>query len=174
MASETNNALAVVENPRNDQDKIAAIRRTLIDAQSAKVAEIEAATAGLTAENYKAEKKSKFDALEKDISGAGRALVDAVLHECGADAVTVQLAAYQTAVRSANKAFKAKWDEVNAASVPPAPKHTYFYAVTATDAQHVKLQKEIAGVDGGFGCVMPQKDAEWRTAAELFGIGKEG
>lgn len=55
---------------------------------------------------------------------------------------------------------------------PDEPKHTYFYAVTATDAEHVALQRAVKKVDAGFAVVSPQKDAEWRTAQRLFGVGK--
>lgn len=66
------------------------------------------------------------------------------------------------------KALKAVED----AAKPPAPSHTYFYAVTATDAEHAALQRAIKKADPGYAMVSPQRDAEWKTAAKLFGIGK--
>lgn len=68
------------------------------------------------------------------------------------------------------KALKARED----ADRPAAPKHTYFYAVTATDAEHAALQRAIRKVDAGFGLVSPQKDAEWARAAKLFGVDARG
>lgn len=66
------------------------------------------------------------------------------------------------------KDLKARED----ADKPAAPTHTYFYAVTATDAVHAALQRAIRKSDPGFAVVSPQKDAEWKTAAKLFGLGK--
>ena len=66
------------------------------------------------------------------------------------------------------KALKAVED----AARPPAPTHTYFYAVTATDAEHAALQRAIKKADPGYMMVSPQLDADWKKAAKLFGIGK--
>ena len=73
-------------------------------------------------------------------------------------------------VRGQFAAMMKEADAVIDASKAKEPGHTYFYAVTCTDKEHLKIQKEIAKHDAGFGCVVPQKDAEWRTAAKLFGI----
>lgn len=73
-------------------------------------------------------------------------------------------------VRGQFAAMMGECDAVISASKPKEATHTYFYAVTCTDKEHMKIQRDIAKVDSGFGCVMPQKDAEWRTAAKLFGI----
>ena len=54
------------------------------------------------------------------------------------------------------------------AAKPPMPKHTYFYAVTATDAEHASLQRVMRKVDEGFGVVSPQNDAEWKAAEKVF------
>ena len=54
------------------------------------------------------------------------------------------------------------------AAKPPMPKHTYFYAVTATDAEHTALQRAMRKADERFGVCIPQNDTQWKAAERLF------
>lgn len=163
----------IITNPHGDMDTVARWRREIMDRQEASVAEIEAETASLDGTNYRSHKLNAFDAHAKALTDAGKKLADAIAQETGAAGILVQIAASAKAVKVATEAYQTRLRELKAENEPAAPSHTYFYAVTATDAQHVALQKQIAKVDEGFGCVAPQKDAEWRTAAKLFGIKEE-
>ena len=162
--------LTTIKPPNGDQNAIAKTRRLIADARIAKVAEIEAATDALTAENYAAEKKGKFKGEKDAAKAAADAFLKKVLAASGADAVTIELAAYQTAISKANNAYEERWDAIKAANAEKMPTHTYFLAITATDEDHAKIRKAIEKTDAAVEVVMPQKDAEWRTAAKLFGI----
>ncbi len=61
-------------------------------------------------------------------------------------------------------ALKARED----AAKPAAPKHTYIYAVLATDAEHMALQRAIRKVDEHFDLCIPQTDEETNLAKRLF------
>ena len=65
------------------------------------------------------------------------------------------------------KALKEREDEEK----PDEPKHTYFYAVTATDAEHAAIRKAIGKADPDFSWVAPQNDEQDRLAVRLFGHG---
>ena len=54
------------------------------------------------------------------------------------------------------------------AAKPAAPRHTYIYAVTATDAEHTALQRAMRKADERFGVCIPQNDSEWKAAERLF------
>lgn len=60
---------------------------------------------------------------------------------------------------------------VEDAAKPDEPKHTYFYAVTATDAEHAAIRRAIGKADPGFSWVAPQNDEQDRLAVRLFGRG---
>ena len=60
---------------------------------------------------------------------------------------------------------------VEDAAKPDEPKHTYFYAVTATDAEHAAIRKAIGKADPDFSWVAPQNDEQDRLAVRLFSRG---
>jgi len=60
---------------------------------------------------------------------------------------------------------------VEDAAKPDEPKHTYFYAVTATDAEHATIRKVIGKADPDFSWVAPQNDEQDRLAVRLFSRG---
>ena len=61
-------------------------------------------------------------------------------------------------------ALKGREDAAKAAM----PKHTYFYAVTATDPEHTALQRAIRKADERYGVFIPQTDAEWDAIDRMF------
>ena len=61
-------------------------------------------------------------------------------------------------------ALKGREDAAKAAM----PKHTYFYAVTATDPEHTALQRAIRKADERYGVFIPQSDAEWDAIDRMF------
>ena len=142
-------------NPRNDAEAITKARRLLMDAQAADVAEIETATANINA-----------NGLGKD---AHNALIKALLAESGADAIAVQCAASQAAVKNAVKAYKSAWDAKKAENAAPLPTHTYLVRFTGTDAVLADLV-EYAKKKGAaeFVWCVPQSDKAVKAAQKLF------
>lgn len=67
------------------------------------------------------------------------------------------------------KALKERED----ADKPDAPKHTYFYAITATDAEHAAIRRAIGKADPNFAWVAPQTDEQDKLAIRLFNWGGE-
>lgn len=67
-------------------------------------------------------------------------------------------------------ALKGREDAAKAA----LPRHTYFYAVTATDADHAALQRAMRKADERFGVFIPQTDAEWNAIDRMFRSAAEG
>ena len=61
-------------------------------------------------------------------------------------------------------ALKGREDAAKAAM----PKHTYFYAVTATDPEHTALQRAMRKADERYGVFIPQSDAEWDAIDRMF------
>lgn len=156
-------------NPHNDADAIVAARRLLMDAQRADVAEIEAATAALTANGLKEFKKNAFDAAEKRYKTAHDGLLKLLLAESGADAIAVQCAASQTAVKNAIKAYRAAWDAKKAENAEPLPTHTYLVRMTCTDAVLGDVM-EYAKKKGAaeFVWCVPQTDKAIKAAQRIF------
>ena len=156
-------------NPRNDADAIVAARRLLMDAQSADVAEIEAATADIEANGNGKAKKNAFDKVADRYKTASEKLLMAVLADTGADAIAVQCAASQTAVKNAVKAYKAAWDAKKAENAAPLPAHTYLVRFTGTDAVLADLV-EYAKKRGAaeFVWCVPQSDKAVKAAQKIF------
>ena len=161
--------LTTIEPPNGDQNAIAQTRRMIADARIAKVAEIEAATDALTAENYAAEKKSKFKGEKDAAKAAADAFLKKVLAASGADAVTIELAAYQTAIANANKAYEERWDALKAENATPLPTHTYLVRFTGTDevlADLVKYAQKRGAAE--FVWCVPQSDKAVKAAQRIF------
>jgi hypothetical protein len=118
--------------------------------------------------------------LRRDIEADDKALKDfdakfkdALLDLSGFKAFAVQVrgtgkAIDPLSVRGAFAQMAATLKEREDAAKPALPRHTYFYAVTATDAEHASLQRAMRKVDEGFGVVSPQNDAEWKAAEKVF------
>lgn len=158
-----------LSNPRNDAEVITKARRLLMDAQAADVAEIETATAALTANGIKEFKKNAFDAQEKRYKTASDTLVKECLSACGADAIVVQVAASQTAVKNAVKAYKQACDAKKAENAEPLPTHTYFVRFTGTDvvlADLVAYAKKKGAAE--FVWCVPQSDKAVKAAQKIF------
>lgn len=156
-------------NPRNDAEAITKARRLLMDAQRADVAEIETATAALTANGIKEFKKNAFDKAEAIYKDAHNALIKALLAESGADAIVVQVAASQTAVKNAVKAYKAAWDAKKQENAAPLPTHTYLVRMTCTDAvlgEVLEYAKKKGAAE--FVWCVPQSDKAVKAAQKLF------
>ena len=156
-------------NPRNDAEAITKARRLLMNAQAADVAEIETATADINTNGLGKAKKNAFDKAEATYKDANNALIKALLTESGADAIVVQCAASQTAVKNAVKAYKAAWDAKKADNAAPLPTHTYLVRFTGTDAVLADLV-EYAKKKGAaeFVWCVPQSDKAVKTAQKLF------
>ena len=161
--------LTTIEPPNGDQAVISQTRRMIADARIAKVAEIEATTAALTVDNYKAETKGKFKSEKDTAKNAVDMFLKKVLAESGADAVTVELAAYQTAIAKAVKAYEAKWDTLKSYNTLPLPTHTYLVRFTGTDAVLADLV-EYAKKKGAaeFVWCVPQTDKAVKAAQRIF------
>jgi hypothetical protein len=118
--------------------------------------------------------------LRRDIEADDKALKDfdakfkdALLDLSGFKAFAVQVRGTgktidPLSVRGAFAQMAATLKEREDAAKPALPRHTYFYAVTATDAEHASLQRAMRKVDEGFGVVSPQNDAEWKAAEKVF------
>lgn len=159
----------ILENPRNDAEAITKARRMLMDSQAADVVEIETATAALTANGLNEFKKNAFDAMEKRYKTASDALIKKCLSACGADAIVVQVASSQTAVKNAIKAYKAAWDAKKQENAAPIPTHTYLVRFTGTDAvleDLVEYAKKKGAAE--FVWCVPQTDKAVKAAQRIF------
>ena len=124
-----------------------------------------------------------FDAVKKlrrDIEADDKALrdfetkfKDALIDLSGFRAFVVQVrgagarideAAVRGGLAQMVAALKGREDAAKAAM----PKHTYFYAVTATDPEHTALQRAIRKADERYGVFIPQSDAEWDAIDRMF------
>ena len=94
-------------------------------------------------------KHSPFDAYLTQVHGTGTK-IDPL-------AVRGRLAEMIAALKEREKAFS-----------PRPPRHTYIYAVTATDAEHTALQRAMRKADERFGVCIPQNDTQWKAAERLF------
>ena len=124
-----------------------------------------------------------FDAVKKlrrDIEADDKALrdfetkfKDALIDLSGFRAFVVQVrgagarideAAVRGGLAQMVAALKGREDAAKAAM----PRHTYFYAVTATDADHAAVQRAIRKADERYGVFVPQTDAEWDAIDRMF------
>lgn len=117
--------------------------------------------------------RAAVEADDKRLIDFDRGLRDRLLDLSGMKGLAVQLRGTGTRIDPLSvrggfaeivKGLKARED----AATPPKPRHTYFYAVTATDAEHAALRRAIAKVDEGFLAFEPQTDADFRAAERLF------
>ena len=74
----------------------------------------------------------------------------------------------EAAVRGAFAQMVAALKGREDAAKPPMPKHTYFYAVTATDPEHTALRRAMHKADERYGVFIPQTDAEWDAIDRMF------
>ena len=74
----------------------------------------------------------------------------------------------EAAVRGGLAQMATTLKEREDAAKPALPRHTYFYAVTATDAEHASLQRAMRKADEHFGVVSPQSDKEWKAVEKVF------
>ena len=124
-----------------------------------------------------------FDAVKKlrrDIEADDKALKDfdakfkdALLDLSGFKAFAVQVRGTgktidPLSVRGAFAQMAATLKEREDAAKPALPRHTYFYAVTATDPEHTALQRAIRKADERYGVFIPQSDAEWDAIDRMF------
>ena len=118
--------------------------------------------------------------LRRDIEADDKALKDfdanfkeALLSLSGFKAFVVQTRGAgksidPTSVRGAFAEMVAALKEREDAAKPPMPTHTYFYAVTATDAGHARIARAISKEDEGFGIRRPQSEREFKQLEKIF------
>ena len=109
----------------------------------------------------------------KNLLAAEKGVTDAVLDATGMKAVIVQWRGTGAKIdpmsdRGAFAEMVAALKKREDAAKPSAPRHTYIYAVTATDAEHTALQRAMRKADEKFGVCIPQNDSEWKAAERLF------
>ena len=127
-----------IANPRGNADAITKARADIMAYQRDLEARIVADAAEITADNYRAHKKSAFDAEVKRFSECAKGIANELARESGADAVFVQLKASENICKAALKERAAKWD----ACKPAEREHTYVIRMTCTDAVLDSLMKK--------------------------------
>jgi signal recognition particle subunit SEC65 len=178
------NEIVALESPRGNIE-VAQAACSFIPAREAelleKIGQIE-----VTEENYKSDEvaeavKELADAVE-DIREQGKKLVERVCAETEAQRIITQidsrLWSYSTKADSgctyaklsaALKEVKAKIAEFKEANMPPAPTHTYIFAVTTTDKGLDKIVKCIEKeAKGGYQYCAPQSDKAMKAIQRFF------
>ena len=117
--------------------------------------------------------RREIEADDKALKDFDAKFKDALLDLSGFKAFAVQVRGTGAkidplSVRGAFAQMAATLKEREDAAKPPMPKHTYFYAVTATDAEHASLQRAMRKADEHFGVVSPQSDKEWKAVEKVF------
>jgi len=166
------NELIEIKNPDGNATVAQLAHNMVVERERELKAEFAAIAEKLTPESF-GETKAEWTRLKK-MDGELKDIIDRVeadaLKYAKADALLFQLRATRKNLKAVYDASWAKFVELRDADKPDEPTHTYFYAVTCTDAEHGAVQKAMAKVGAKFDVVSPQKDAEWRTAAKLFGV----
>ena len=118
--------------------------------------------------------------LRRDIEADDKALKDfdakfkdALLDLSGFKAFAVQVRGTGAkidplSVRGAFAQMAATLKEREDAAKPALPRHTYFYAITATDPEHAALQRAMRRTTDEVTVYSPQTEEEWQVVDRLF------
>ena len=117
--------------------------------------------------------RREIEADDKALKDFDAKFKDALLDLSGFKAFAVQVRGTgktidPLSVRGAFAQMTATLKEREDAAKPVLPRHTYFYAVTATDPEHTALQRAIRKADERYGVFIPQSDAEWDAIDRMF------
>lgn len=153
----------IITNPNGNADAIAATRRMLIDREAEFVAQIDAAAGTATAKN----RLNAFDDYKSMFADAGKKLAAEIAAQCGADAIFTQLAASETAVKSAIKRYQEAVRTAKEADEIKAEKQEYIVELCVTEKDYLAISKRLIK-DGVEFRARRVKDNESAKIGKLF------
>ena len=117
--------------------------------------------------------RREIEADDKALKDFDAKFKDALLDLSGFKAFAVQVRGTGAkidpmSVRGAFAQMAATLKEREDAAKAAMPKHTYFYAVTATDAEHAALQRAMRKTTDEVTVYSPQTEEEWQVIDRIF------